>query len=132
MNSRDVEGWIAKAESDRLNIQNNLRGELIPWDTVCYHSQQIAEKMLKACLVSRSVVPPKTHDLIRLLRACQDAGIDLSGLADDCSMLLQHAALSRYPGSFHYSEQLGRKAVEAADRVHQRVMKALTPPDGAT
>lgn len=131
MSKPDVAGWIAKADSDRLNIENNLRGNRIPWDTVCYHAQQIAEKMLKACLVSRAMTPPRTHDLIRLLRECRDAGVDLSELADDCSLLLQHAALSRYPGSFHYTEQLGREAVEASERVHRRLMEVLAPAEGA-
>jgi len=26
--------WLAKAEHDLLNIQNNLSAEQIPWDTV--------------------------------------------------------------------------------------------------
>jgi len=129
MNGSDAQAWVAKADSDRLNIENNLGAERIPWDTVCYHAQQIAEKMLKACLVFRGVQPPKTHDLLRLLRDCQKSGTDLSDLADDCSLLLQYAALSRYPGSFEYSEKLGRDAHAASLRVYERVVHLLAEKD---
>jgi HEPN domain-containing protein len=40
--------WLKKAENDRLNIENDLAAQKIPWDTVCFHAQQIAEKLLKA------------------------------------------------------------------------------------
>lgn len=125
MSNPDVQAWVGKADSDRLNIENNLAAARVPWDTVCYHAQQVAEKMLKACLVDRGTTPPKTHDLMYLLGECKRAGTDLSDLASDCSMLLQYAALSRYPGAFEYSERMGRDARDAADRVYARVRGSL-------
>jgi len=59
--------WLAKADNDFLNIQNNLRAERVPWDTVCFHAQQAAEKLLKAFLVYRGQLPARTHDLVVLL-----------------------------------------------------------------
>jgi len=59
--------WLAKAENDLLNADNNLQAESIPYDTVCFHCQQAAEKLLKAYLVDRGVQPPFTHDLLLLL-----------------------------------------------------------------
>lgn len=43
--------WGRKAEHDLLNIQNNLAASNVPWDTVCFHAQQAAEKLLKAFLI---------------------------------------------------------------------------------
>ena len=40
--------WLAKARNDILNADNNLNSELVPYDTVCFHCQQAAEKMLKS------------------------------------------------------------------------------------
>ena len=45
--------WLAKAEHDLLNIENNLQGLEIPWDTICFHAQQAAEKFLKARILCR-------------------------------------------------------------------------------
>ena len=44
--------WLAKAQNDLLNADNNLNAEQVPLDTVCFHCQQAAEKMLKAFLTS--------------------------------------------------------------------------------
>jgi len=50
-NETNHSAWVAKADSDLLNIENNLASELVPWDTVCFHAQQAAEKLLKAVVV---------------------------------------------------------------------------------
>ena len=42
--------WVAKADNDLLDADNNLKSEKIPYDTVCFHCQQAAEKILKAYL----------------------------------------------------------------------------------
>lgn len=38
--------WLAKARNDLLNADNNLQSEDIPYDTVCFHCQQAAGKVL--------------------------------------------------------------------------------------
>lgn len=43
--------WLAKAKNDLLNADNNLKADEVPYDTVCFHCQQAAEKLLKAYLV---------------------------------------------------------------------------------
>jgi len=43
--------WLCKADHDLLNINNNLAASQIPWDAICFHAQQIAEKVLKGFLV---------------------------------------------------------------------------------
>jgi HEPN domain-containing protein len=45
--------WLDKAANDLLNIDNNVRSAAVPWDTVCFHAQQAAEKLLKGLLVAR-------------------------------------------------------------------------------
>lgn len=47
-NPDDPASWVAKADSDLLCIANNLNHPQVPWDAVCFHAQQAAEKMLKA------------------------------------------------------------------------------------
>ena len=41
-----VRQWTSP-ENDLLNVRNNLAAQEIPWDTICFHSQQAAEKYLK-------------------------------------------------------------------------------------
>lgn len=47
--------WMTKAANDLLNADNNLNAKTIPLDTVCFHCQQAAEKLLKAFLVGKDV-----------------------------------------------------------------------------
>lgn len=62
-----VHAWGEKAENDLLCIENNLAGRRVPWDTVVFHAQQAAEKLLKAPLVAAGKAVPRTHDLVALL-----------------------------------------------------------------
>lgn len=59
--SEKVHRWIIKAENDMKAIQNLLDSSDIITDAICFHSQQAAEKYLKAYLVSNGVDPEKTH-----------------------------------------------------------------------
>jgi HEPN domain-containing protein len=118
--------WLEKAANDLLNIDNNLRSDAVPWDTVCFHAQQAAEKLLKALLVARGEIVPRTHDLSALLGLCSAAGYNVESLRSDCERLQPYAVLTRYPGSpFEPDEPEGRLASAAARRVQTSVADLL-------
>ena len=56
--------WVRKAEHD-LEAANRIMTieEGCPFDTVCFHSQQAAEKYLKCPLTYLRIQAPRTHDL---------------------------------------------------------------------
>ncbi|MHC4200094.1 MAG: HEPN domain-containing protein [Planctomycetota bacterium] len=116
--------WIAKAENDLLNIENNLAAERVPWDTVCFHAHQAAEKLLKAFLVQRGEMPTKTHDLPFLLRSCMKYDPDLSSLKEDCRGLNGYDATARYPG-MAADEGDARRMTERARRIRAAVLERL-------
>ncbi len=125
----DPQSWLAKARNDLQCIRNNLIAATIPWDTVAFHAQQAAEKMLKAFLVSRGQTVPRTHDLGRLLGECLVAGAPLSALSADCDLLTPYAVVMRYPGlQPDVDEHEARKAVDAANRIHTAVLALIPPP----
>ena len=126
-NPDDPAAWVNKAESDLLNIANNLNDPHIPWDTICFHAQQAAEKMLKAFLISRGLVPPRTHDLVSLLNQCSVQQPEFAALEEDCRMLFRYAVESRYPQAvFEPTQREGEQAVSAAHRVRDFVRTALS------
>ena len=127
MNSPDDPGaWAAKARSDLLNIRNNLAAGDVPWDTVCFHAQQAAEKYLKAFLVSQGRTTTRTHDLVMLLAECRSTGTDLNILETDCLLLSRYGVVFRYPGPEEEpSEQDGREAIAAAERVQAAIEPLL-------
>ena len=118
--------WLKKAEHDLLNIENNLAATRIPWDTVCFHAQQAAEKVLKALLVYHGQTPPRTHDLVALLTHCLPFAPDLADLERDCRNLTYFAVSARYPDDlFEPEEADGRAMNEAARQIQSRILTLL-------
>jgi HEPN domain-containing protein len=118
--------WIEKAEHDLLDIENNLAAERVPWDTVCFHAQQAAEKLLKAFLVHHGSIPAKTHSLVFLLRSCAKLDDDLAPLEGDCRRLERYGSRSRYPSdSYEPEEEDARENIEAARRVRSAILERL-------
>ncbi len=125
-NPDDPAAWVVKADHDLLNIANNLNDAQVPWDTICFHAQQAAEKMLKAFLVSRRLRPPRTHDLIVLLNQCTSHRAEFATLEADCRLLLGYAVESRYPQAMYEPTDVeGAEAVAASHRVCEFARAAL-------
>ena len=120
------QAWLTKAERDLLNVENNLVAQQTPWDTVCFHAQQAAEKVLKAFLVYHGERPPRTHDLVALLTRCVDAGGNLDDLEGECRDLTFFAVSARYPDDLYEPDEAdGRAMTAAAYRVRDRVLDLL-------
>lgn len=92
-----VQQWTSRAENDLLNVSNNLQAQRVPWDTVCFHCQQAAEKYLKAVLVVHAQEVPRIHDLEKLLDLVQDWVPALKDQREECRWLTVYAVASRYP-----------------------------------
>jgi HEPN domain-containing protein len=107
--------WIAKAENDLLNIRNNLFADETPWDTVCFHAEQAAEKALKAFLVSRGEAPPRSHDLVHLVSLCESYDATLSVFTASCERLTYYGVHVRYPEDIYEpTETEARELAELA------------------
>src|SRR3989442_1374276 len=112
-----VDAWVRKAENDFKNIHASLTSADPAWDTVCFHAQQAAEKYLKAYLVLRGDIPPRTHDLGLLLRLAKDFDPTLDSLKTECDFLTDYAVEARYPDVVEPDETAARGAVAAAERI---------------
>ena len=118
--------WLAKAEHDLLNIENNLSAPRVPWDTVCFHAQQAAEKLLKGFLVFHGRELMRTHDLTALLSACVQVAPKLANVQQDCQRLGYYAVASRYPDDLYEpDEEDARQMVDAVRRVRTEILSCL-------
>jgi HEPN domain-containing protein len=91
--------WIDKAEGDFATAERELQVQQRPnFDAVCFHSQQCAEKYLKACLQEANVAFSKTHDLGTLLDLCLPIEPNWSSLRSIVDGLTTYAVEFRYPG----------------------------------
>jgi len=117
--------WMTKAANDLLNADNNLNAKTIPLDTVCFHCQQAAEKLLKAFLIGKGRTYPITHDLLAILENILPINSEAERLRDDLALLTPYAVEVRYPDDFYMpSLQDAREARDAADRVKQWLKNA--------
>jgi HEPN domain-containing protein len=121
-----VHEWTDKAENDLLNASHTLKlGARCPTDTVCLHSQQAAEKYLKALLVRRATDFPKPHDLEALAGRLRNRP-RLTLAIDDLARLTRCAKVTRYPGRESISVAEARRALAAARRIRKAVRGLLS------
>ena len=92
--------WIAKAEADYLAaVDLALRRKLPLHDMVCFHSQQSAEKYLKARLEEGALHFPKTHDLESLINPVLPLEPFWAALLPAAQRLKPFGVLILYPGN---------------------------------
>lgn len=91
--------WVTKAEGGFSTAGRELRVRKSPnLDTVCFHSQQVAEKYLKAFLQENGQPIPKTHVLLDLLALCIKIDPTFQIIRADLNILEGYAVQFRYPG----------------------------------
>ena len=121
----EVLAWIEKAEHDRRTAAAALDQDPPITDTAAFHCQQAAEKYLKAFLVSRGNLPPRTHDLRLLAVECAKHDSRFARLVDRVAPLTAYAVRFRYPGVAEPSLASVQAAQETVRIVRDVVRAAL-------
>jgi HEPN domain-containing protein len=96
-------------------------GEDCPFDTVCFHAQQCAEKYLKARLVYLSIDFPKIHDISEIINLLPP-GLGIPLTPADQTKLTRYAWMGRYPGNW---ESMNRQEAEEAAALAVKVRTAI-------
>jgi HEPN domain-containing protein len=117
--------WVSKADND-LEVARlaRYRAEMPISDAICFHSQQCAEKYLKAFLQEHRIRFPYTHPLIPLLEMCLPLDQGFESLRVDLDRLDGYAVAARYPGVF-VTIEMADEALEAASRVRDFIQTRL-------
>jgi HEPN domain-containing protein len=116
--SNDPHEWLIYAEEDFIMAKSALRRSKPLTTASCFHSQQCAEKSLKAILIAKDIEFPKTHDLIILNTLCNNAGILTGFTKDELGRLSGYAVHTRYPGNQPTPEE-AQEAIEIATTVRK-------------
>jgi HEPN domain-containing protein len=93
--------WVEKAENDFISAEYilSLADDRLT-DTVCFHTQQCAEKYLKSLLIYRKIPFPKTHDLVVLFNMLGgESGLGLC--VENFQPLNRYSIEARYPGDWN-------------------------------
>ena len=83
------------AENDLILAERALSGDAADICGRAFHSQQAAEKAIKAALIVSGVEPERIHDLISLARELP-AGWDTGATDADLDKLSEYALIARY------------------------------------
>ncbi|MBI1870846.1 MAG: HEPN domain-containing protein [Chlamydiae bacterium] len=117
--------WLAKAEEDfQAAFLLSRKRKPSFSNSVCFHSQQAAEKYLKAYLSSEKVLFPKTHDLILLQKLCAKEESNFELIADLVRSLNPYSVEFRYPGE-DANHQEAKYALSLAKEIKNFVQQKL-------
>ena len=110
--------WLRFAKSDIITAKH-MFDNAHPRETEisCYHSQQCAEKSLKAYLVSKLIEPPHTHDLVDLCNRCAMHDATFSTIQQYCVFLNPYGVHVRYPNELAVDETITKMAIEKAQKI---------------
>ena len=121
-----VTEWIKFSKID-LDVSEQLFDNMHPkpLEVICFHSQQSAEKALKAFLVLNNILPPKTHDLNQLCEMCGEISSEFDKIAIHCGSLNRYSIMPRYPFEIEIQENDAECAIRDATKVHAWILELL-------
>lgn len=130
-----AEDWLRRAHSD-LALARLPRPPGVLLEDLCYHSQQAAEKALKAVLIARSRTVPRTHSIPRLLEL-MPAQVAVPETVQEAAILTDYAVSARYPGLLEpIEEDELERAISLAESVvawaKAQIIEPEKPPRAGT
>ena len=121
--------WINKAENDLIAAENSIKIKL--YDIACFHSQQSAEKYLKAFLTHYDIEFEKTHAIEDLLLLASQINNSFANMIEDGKKLTPYAVEIRYPLLIKEpSEGETKELLKIAIKIKELVLKKLSLGEG--
>jgi HEPN domain-containing protein len=110
--------WLKRAGDDELNANSIVTHRDGAPSGVCFLSQQMAEKCLKALLIFHQKPFLKVHDLLDLETRLLDTEPEIKILHEDLVILNRYYIETRYPGDYpEFSWQDADEAFKAATNI---------------
>lgn len=122
----EITNWLVKANQDLQAAERLLIGAHPLTDIASFHSQQSAEKAIKAYLTLHETVFPKTHSLVALISLCLQISEEFEQLRVAAITLTPYAVASRYPGdSPNLTIEDAQQALALAQSVWQFILARI-------
>lgn len=99
-----IKDWLVKVGEDIIVIEKLTEDEVVAASAVCFHCQQVVEKVLKAYLIANGKEIRKTHNLEFLLSECADFDSDFDNI--DLKNLSDFGVEIRYPGDLYIPDKV--------------------------
>ena len=118
--------WVQKADSDFKTAEHLFQSGPAFAEGAAFHSQQAAEKYLKAFLVWHQIEFPKTHDIEALLKLAGEADKKIPEILREAIILTPYGVDYRYPGDYpEVSRTDAERAFQSAERVRAEIRNRL-------
>jgi HEPN domain-containing protein len=118
--------WVRKTEIDFKTAGHLCHGGPDFAEGTAFHSQQAAEKYLKAFLVWHQIEFQKTHDIEALLRLAGKVDDKIPEILGDTVILTPYGVDYRYPGEYpEVTIADAKRALRLADCVRAEVRGRL-------
>ena len=118
--------WVRKTEIDFKTAGHLCHGGPDFAEGTAFHSQQAAEKYLKAFLVWHQIEFQKTHDIEALLRLAGKVDDKIPEILREAIILTPYGVDYRYPGEYpEVSRSDAERALRLADHVRAEVRSRL-------
>lgn len=88
--------WIEHAKGD-LSLARICLPPGVPYELLCFHAQQAAEKAIKAVLIHHGIDFPYTHNIQRLVELLPTELLTEKAFLR-AALLTPFAVMARYPG----------------------------------
>ena len=111
------EQWLARADDDLAFANIGFRENY--FSQVCFLSQQVVEKCLKAFLLAKGRSYPRQHKVVELATLCSEIQQELEPLKTDLKLLDEFYLPTRYPDAIPGGLAAGLPSTEDAQRALQ-------------
>lgn len=122
----EYSGFLYAAYKDKLTVEALLPAVEVHTESIAFHSQQLAEKVMKSLFVQNAAVPPKTHAVDDLLAVAAEKGwlVPTSKAVEAASGITVHAVAARYTDAPDISKGEALRAVADANVIADMVSAA--------
>jgi HEPN domain-containing protein len=118
----ELRQWIEIADKDLAAAKKKKKNMWpVPYEIICFHCQQSAEKYLKWVLVLHDIDPPKIHDLEELEKLCETINPQFKTIYEKCAALTEYAVHTRYPEEKQLEKKDMNRALEYAQSIREFV-----------
>lgn len=120
--NQETKQWLDMAYMD-LGVAKHLMENYYPkpLEIICYHCQQVAEKAIKAVVISQGTKGgmPKLHDLSFLLNQVKNFVKVEEKYYDYADTLTPYSVAVRYPNELFIEERHAKEAIQYAEEIVQ-------------
>lgn len=126
MNNNDIaKEWFETADLDYGSALFLLEMKPMPFEIICYHCQQCAEKYLKGFIAYYGEDILKTHDLVVLNKRCIDIDDRFIEIEEACIQLTDYGVHIRYPFHIEINEYDVKQAIVDANAIKGFILEII-------